>query len=79
MSGPSAIEKPMSAKIAVSSSITWLIGWMRPASAGASRTGSVTSTVSLSSCFEMSASLNAARRLAIASVTWSLSPLMSGP
>ena len=26
MSGPSAIEKPMSAKIATSSSITWLIG-----------------------------------------------------
>ena len=39
MSGPSATAKPMSAKIAVSSSITWLIGWMRPASAGASRTG----------------------------------------
>ena len=36
MSGPSATAKPMSAKIAVSSSITWLIGWMRPASAGAS-------------------------------------------
>ena len=34
----------MSAKMAVSSSITWLIGWMRPISAGASRTGSVTST-----------------------------------
>ncbi len=34
MSGPSATAKPMSAKIAVSSSITWLIGWMRPASAG---------------------------------------------
>ena len=59
----------MSAKIAVSSSITWLIGWMRPASAGASRTGNVTSTVSFSSCFEMSACLKAARRLAIASVT----------
>jgi hypothetical protein len=37
----------MSAKIAVSSSITWLIGWMRPASAGVSRSGSVTSTVSV--------------------------------
>ncbi len=32
MSGPSAIEKPISAKIAASSSITWLIGWMRPGS-----------------------------------------------
>ena len=32
MSGPSATEKPMSAKIATISSITWLIGWMRPVS-----------------------------------------------
>jgi hypothetical protein len=32
--GPSATEKPMSAKIAVSSSITWLTGWMVPAAAG---------------------------------------------
>ena len=32
MSGPSATEKPMSAKIAMISSITWLIGWMRPVS-----------------------------------------------
>ena len=34
----------MSAKIAVISSIIWLIGWMRPRSAGDERTGSVTST-----------------------------------
>jgi len=47
MSGPSATAKPMSAKIAVSSSITWLIGCTRPVSAGGSRTGSVTSTVSV--------------------------------
>ena len=47
MSGPSATEKPMSAKIAVSSSITWLIGCTRPSSGGLSRTGSVTSTVSV--------------------------------
>ena len=30
MSGPSATAKPMSAKIAVISSVTWLIGWIRP-------------------------------------------------
>jgi hypothetical protein len=35
----------MSAKIAVISSITWLIGWMRPRSAGDWRTGRVTSTL----------------------------------
>ena len=46
MSGPSATAKPMSAKIAVISSITWLIGWMRPVATGASRTGKVTSSVS---------------------------------
>ena len=34
----------MSAKMAVISSITWLMGWMRPLSAGGSRKGSVTST-----------------------------------
>src|SRR5262245_13006665 len=45
MSGPSATANPMSAKIAVSSSITWLIGCTRPLSAGVSRTGSVTSIV----------------------------------
>ncbi len=32
MSGPSATEKPMSAKMATISSVTWLIGWMRPVS-----------------------------------------------
>ena len=47
MSGPSAMAKPMSAKIAVSSSITWVIGCTRPISAGVSRTGSVTSTLSV--------------------------------
>ena len=36
----------MSAKIAVSSSQTWLSGWMRPTSAAVSRSGSVTSMVS---------------------------------
>ena len=43
MSGPSAILKPMSEKIAVISSHTWLIGWMRPLwpGAGAHRQGDV--------------------------------------
>ena len=59
MSGPSAIAKPMSAKIAVISSITWLIGWMRPVSVGASRTGSVTSTVSAASRASSAAPLSA--------------------
>jgi hypothetical protein len=47
MSGPSATAKPISAKIAVNSSITCVIGWTRPISAGVSRTGSVTSTLSV--------------------------------
>ena len=62
MSGPSATAKPMSAKIAVSSSTTWLIGWTRPASAGASRTGSVTSTVSVASRASSAAPLKLSRR-----------------
>jgi hypothetical protein len=44
MSGPSAIEKPISAKISVISSVTWLTGMdAAPRRAGPSRTGSVTS------------------------------------
>src|SRR5579862_917921 len=66
MSGPSATAKPMSAKMAVSSSITCVIGCTRPNSAGASRTGSV-------------ASPSATLRSAIAVLTLSLRPLMAGP
>ena len=65
MSGPSATAKPMSAKIAVSSSTTWLIGWMRPASAGASGNGKVTSMVSAASRCSSAAPLSASRRAAI--------------
>src|SRR5712691_1323552 len=79
MSGPSATAKPMSAKIAVSSSTTWLIGWMRPISAADSRTGSVTSTVSVLSRALSVWSFSASRRAAMAAVTRSFSPLMSGP
>ena len=66
MSGPSATEKPISAKIAVSSSITWLIGWMRPRVSGASGTGSVTSMRSAASRASRAASASASFRAAIA-------------
>ena len=56
----------MSAKIAVSSSITWLIGWMRPRATGLSRSGSVTSTVSAARRASSAASFSAARRSASA-------------
>ena len=56
MSGPSATEKPISAKIATISSITWLIGWMRPVSMPGRRTGSVTSSASRLSCASSAAS-----------------------
>ena len=69
----------MSAKIAVSSSTTWLIGWMRPTSAGGSRTGSVTSTVSVLSRSTSAASFKASLRAASAALTDSLRPLISGP
>ena len=42
ISGPSATAKPISPKIAITSSIVWLIGCRRPCSSG--RTGSDTST-----------------------------------
>src|SRR3954452_10711090 len=79
ISGPSATAKPMSAKIAVSSSMTWLIGCTRPVSAGGSRTGSVTSTVSLLRRASSAAAPNASLRAAIAVVTRSFKPLIAGP
>src|SRR6516162_2603631 len=79
MSGPSAIANPMSAKIAVSSSTTWLMGWMRPISAGGSRTGRVTSTVSVLSRCSSASPRSASLRAAIAALTCSLRLLMSGP
>src|ERR1039458_8026225 len=75
MSGPSATAKPMSAKMAVSSSVTWLIGCTRPASTGASRTGSVTSTVSVLSLASSVAAPSASLAAAIAAVTRSFNPL----
>src|SRR2546423_696692 len=52
---------------------------MRPVSAGDSRTGSVTSTVSVLSRASSAAPFNASRRAAIAAVTRSFKPLISGP
>src|SRR6476660_3057488 len=72
MSGPSATANPMSAKMAVSSSVTWLMGCTRPASVGASRTGRVTSTVSVLRRVLSAAAANA-------SVTRSFKPLIAGP
>ena len=59
----------MSAKIAVSSSITWLIGWMRPVSSAEARVGRVTSSVSLASRAESAASFSTFLRTASASPT----------
>src|SRR4051812_12948892 len=52
---------------------------MRPVSAGDSRTGSVTSTVSVASRASSAAPFSASRRAAIAAVTRSFKPLISGP
>ena len=69
----------MSAKIVVSSSNTWLSGWMRPASAGASRSGSVTSMVSDASRASSAADFRTSRRAVSAWVTLSLARLIAAP
>src|SRR5216684_119854 len=79
MSGPSATANPMSAKIAVSSSFTCVNGCTRPTSAGGSRTGRVTSTVSVLSRASSACALSSSLRAAIAVLTSSFSPWMSGP
>src|SRR2546423_3326964 len=79
MSGPSATAKPMSAKMAVSSSLTCVNGWTRPTSAGGSRTGRGTSTVSVLSRASSACALRTSLRAAIAALTSSLRPLISGP
>src|SRR5581483_4379621 len=58
---------------------TWLSGWMRPISAAVSRSGKVTSTVSLASRASSAADLSRSRRAASACVTWSLARLMAAP
>src|ERR1700742_4674676 len=79
MSGPSATENTISAKIAVNSSITWLSGWTRPCSAGASRSGSVTSMVSEASRASSAADFRISRRSASACATLSLARLIAAP
>src|SRR5262249_27420188 len=79
ISGPSATAKPMSAKIAVSSSVTWLIGCTRPDSADASRTGNVTSTVSVLSLASSAAAASLSFAAAMATVIRSFNPLIAGP
>src|SRR5208283_4475353 len=79
MSGPSAMAKPMSAKITASSSITWLTGWMRPASIPCGRVGKVTSTVSALRRAPRANSFNTARLAARASAIASLSALTAAP
>ena len=66
---PFGDRNPISAKMAVISSITWLIGWMRPVSTPLNGTGSVTSTVSRLSCASRPMRLSTARRAVSAAVT----------
>ena len=67
--GPSATAKPISAKIAFTSSMTWLTGWMVPCGRG--RPGSVTSSHSpasrASSAASSSDALRARRAVSISS------------
>src|SRR3982075_207531 len=79
MSGPSAIENPISAKMTLTSSNTWLSGWIRPCSAGVSRSGSVTSTVSEDSRASSAADFKMSRRAVSACVTLSLARLIAAP
>ena len=75
--GPSATAKPMSAKIAVSSSITCDTGWMVPRGRG--RPGSVTSSHSARSRSSSAASASAARLARRAASSSSFRPLSAGP
>ena len=76
ISGPSATEKPRSAKISVSSSITWLTGWIEPV--GLSGAGSDRSSRSVASRRSSSSFSSAAFFAAIASVTASRSAWIFG-
>ena len=69
----------MSAKIAVISSNTWLIGWMRPASIAARRSGRLMSSASRSSRASSASAFSAARRAASASFASSFSALIAAP
>jgi hypothetical protein len=76
ISGPVATEKPRSAKISASSSITWLTGWTVPF--GTSRAGSDRSSVSAASRASSSAASIASLRAASASATVSRSAWIAG-
>ncbi|MNY57532.1 hypothetical protein D3C86_1937540 [compost metagenome] len=65
--------------MAVISSTTWLIGWMRPRSAGEERTGRETSTVSAFSRASIAASFNSVLRAVILSVNSVFSALIAAP
>ena len=79
ISGPSAMEKPMSEKIAVISSITWLTGWMRPCAVGAGGSGRVISTRSAARRASSALACSAPLRCSIRSAISFFSPLMAGP
>src|ERR1043165_5380869 len=66
----------MSAKMVATSSNTWLSGWMRPASAGGSRSGRVTSMVSDFSRASSAADFRTSRRPVRAPGTLSLARVM---
>ena len=76
-SGPSATEKPISAKIAVGSSVTWLTGWIRPSGNGLA--GKVTSMGSASSRAVSALSARADLRSANSSSIRRLSTLKAWP
>ncbi|MNI00279.1 hypothetical protein D3C73_530750 [compost metagenome] len=69
----------MSAKTAVISSMIWLIGWIRPRSAGEERTGSETSSVSAFRRASIAASFRTVLRSVIASVISFFSALIAAP
>ena len=71
MSGPSATMKPISPKIAMSSSVTWLTGWTRPSGDGPHRQGHIEGLAAQPG-IERGRS-NAVLRSAIAATTASLS------
>ncbi len=75
--GPSATAYPISAKIAVTSSVTWLTGWIVPC--GRCRGGSVTSSHSVFNRSSSAASSSAARRADSAELISPFSALSRGP
>src|SRR5690606_30953558 len=79
ISGPSAMEKPMSEKMAVISSQTWLTGWMRPAAVGGAGSGRVTSRRSAARRAASASAPSSPERASTAVAISVLRPLMAGP